>query len=311
MQKIVIIGAGLTAEQHLIAASAHSTMTVVGIFSRTRSKAELLAQKYNIATVADSIEGLFRSTSADGVIICVNETSCLEVCSAVLQYDWKILVEKPVGITVAETHQVQELERRGKGKIFAALNRRHYPSTRRALEILQGCDGSRFISILDQEAPTAQDRRPKIVLDNWHIANSIHLIDLFHVFMRGDLVEIENHFDRSDGAFYTHSTLAFDSGDKGVYTSIWDAPAPWEVGIFTVDKRLIMSPIETLACQTYPSRACNEVIGVDPNHIFKVGFVEQLAEFLKCLIGAEHLLPNLETYRRSLNLAEALHRSKR
>ena len=69
-------------------------------------------------------------------------------------------------------------------KVYVALNRRFYSSTKAVMRKLDNYQEQRLITVLDQEDTKKAElmKRPKKVIENWMYANSIHLIDYFHIF---------------------------------------------------------------------------------------------------------------------------------
>lgn len=95
--KVAVIGAGYMASEHIKAFADMSEIKILGIHSRTRSRAEELAQKYGIPFVYDSVEALYNGTQADLVIVAVPELSTKVVSTAVFRHSWLVLIEKPAG----------------------------------------------------------------------------------------------------------------------------------------------------------------------------------------------------------------------
>ena len=189
MVKVAIIGAGNMAKCHMEAIANLPDVKISGIYSRTEQSARALADDFDIEFVALSIQELYALTKADGVVIAVNETSTESVIDEALKHPWKLLVEKPVGLNLGSTKIVCELADSKNAKVFVAMNRRHYSSTKTALRLVTGTEGQRVVQIHDQEDPKSAlaNGRDKSVCDQWQFANSIHLIDLFHVFCRGNV----------------------------------------------------------------------------------------------------------------------------
>src|SRR5437868_15263454 len=80
---------------------------IVGIHSRTRSRAEQLAVQFRIPHVCDSIRELHEKSAADLVVISVPELSTATVCRACLEYPWTVLVEKPAGYDLEDARQIE------------------------------------------------------------------------------------------------------------------------------------------------------------------------------------------------------------
>ena len=312
MFKLVLIGAGSMAREHSKVMSTIQDIDVAGIFSRTSSRAEVLASEFDIGFVAHSIAELYNTTHADGVVIAVSENATEAICLEALTHPWQMLVEKPIGLSFNETKQIYDAANGMEKSFYVAMNRRNYSSTRMVLEEVGKIQGRRTVQIFDQEDPLSalNGGRLKQVCDRWHFANSIHLIDLFSVFCRGGLTEVNNIVPWCPGytAKSTHSVISFDSGDIGIYHSVWNAPGPWSVVIETAKIRFEMRPLESFSVQTYPSRN-NELRPLaDEDHDFKPGFFMQMREFLQALKGSASNLVTLRTYLESVRLTDELYR---
>lgn len=300
------------AREHLKVIRDLQDVDVVGIFSRNSSRAKVLASEFNIGFVAFSIAELYKTTHADGVIIAVSEHATEAICLEALKHPWQMLVEKPIGLSLNETKQIIDVANGMETGFYVAMNRRNYSSTRMVLEELEKIQGGRTVQIFDQEDPLSALKRGRLkqVCDQWHFANSIHLIDLFGAFCRGAPIEVNNLVPWRSGytAKSTHSIISFDSGDIGIYHSVWNAPGPWSVVIETAKKRFEMRPLESFSVQNYPSRNNESRPLADEDHNFKPGFFMQMREFLQVLKGNASNLVTLQTYLDSVRLTDELYR---
>lgn len=310
---IAIIGAGSMATEHIRSLCALDDVKISGIFNRSRKKAEVLSKEYGIKVVASSISELYSRTQADGVIICVAEKATIEICSEASRFPWKILAEKPIGLSAKDTSLMCKVFKEDKKQLFVALNRRFYSSVKSAMEFLTKVQGPRTIMILDQEDPNSALMlgREKEVCANWHFANSIHLIDLFFVFCRGHLTEVRNLISASSilKPSTRHSLLNFDSGDVGIYHAVWNAPGPWALIVETNELRLELRPIEKLLVQKYPSRETKKIAGASIDIEYKPGFLMQSKEFVKALKSETHQLVSIDEYLKSVLLTDDLYKT--
>ena len=311
MVKIALIGAGNMATEHLRVLAEQPNVIIAGIHSRTRENAEKLAAEFKIQTVASSVKELYSKTSAHAVIIAVSETSAEEILTEALSYPWKILAEKPVGLTLKSTKRILDLARANKRKLYVAMNRRKFSSILHASAKLQNVPHSRIVNIIDQEDPLSalKSGREKEVCDQWHFANSIHLVDLFFVFCRGNILSVNNVVPWKSGynPKCTHSIIRFDSGDIGVYHSLWNSPGPWAVSIETAKQRFEMRPIENLYIQTYPNRFSEEVEIKTADLDFKPGFLKQIQHFISVVEEKSGVLVDIEQYWTGAKLTHKLY----
>ena len=295
--KIAIIGAGYMSKEHIKAFKAIDDFEITGIYSRTRSKSELISVDFNIKYVCDSIEELYMKTKADLVIISVPELSTKDVCELAFNFPWVCLIEKPVGYNLSNAIEILNLAEKNKTKAYAALNRRHYSSTRSLQEDLKTNNEIRVVNVFDQENPqvSLEGGTPKLVVENWMYANSIHIIDYFTMFCRGSLVNVFNIEKWIPGKpCFVLSKLEFSSGDIGIYEAIWEGPGPWAVTVSTPSKRWELRPLEELRTQEYKSRKTllEDIHPWDTN--YKPGIRLQAEETLKALKGEMNNLTTLK-----------------
>ena len=69
--KIGIIGAGYIAEEHLKVIKEINNISVIGITSRTISKAKTLASKYGINNIYENYQSMIEESSLNGIMILV------------------------------------------------------------------------------------------------------------------------------------------------------------------------------------------------------------------------------------------------
>lgn len=296
MINIAFIGAGFMTKEHLKAFSKIKNVNLPGIYSRTRSKSELLASEFHIENVYNSIEDLYQNTKADLVVISVPELNTKDVCEIAFKFPWVCLIEKPVGYNLINAFEIQTLAERYNTKAFVALNRRHYSSTRLLQNELKSNNDIRTVHVFDQENPKValDGGTPKLVVDNWMYANSIHIIDYFTLFCRGSLISVENINKWIPGKpCFVLSKLIFGSGDIGIYEAIWEGPGPWAVTVSTPSKLWELRPLEELRIQEYKSRKSilQDVHNWDID--FKPGLRLQAEEALNLLKGESHQLPTI------------------
>lgn len=308
--KIAIIGSGYMAEQHIIAFQSNTQCEVVGITSRNEATALDLAQRYGIDRVEKNIPDLFKNSQANGVLVAVNEPSAIGVVTQCMAYSWKILTEKPLGLFVQDTKLLAADAKKKDIDVFVAMNRRHYASTRKAIEFLDNDQGERFVSVIDQENITGalKSGQPREVVERWMVANSIHLIDYFSIFCRGRIINITRpvQWDNRD-PFVIQAVLSFDSGDKGAYTAVWDAPGPWSVSITTRKQMLEMRPLEELNYQKFPEKFKKPVDLGTIDRDYKAGLAQQTAEFIASMSAKKHNLPSLSEYIITHELVEQIY----
>lgn len=296
--KVAFVGAGYMAAEHMKAFSGIGGVELAGVFSRTRARAEKLAADYSGMKVCNSIADLYRQTGADIVVVTVTELSMNETATECFAYPWKVLLEKPAGYNLPDAAAIMEAAQRNSRCVYVALNRRAYSSTGMALSRLQGNAGPRFIKVQDQqdqEAALNIHKTPALVVENYMYANSIHMIDYFRTFGRGEITKVTPAVpwnSRKPGIVIAH--IEFSSGDMGLYEGIWNGPGPWAVTVNTPQERLEMRPLEQVSVQIKGERKLVS-LQVDPVDMeFKPGLRKQALAAVAAVRGEATELPTLE-----------------
>lgn len=308
--RIAFIGAGYMSFEHVRAFADIEKADLVGIYNRTRSRADDLALDSAIPLVVDTIAELYERTHADLVVISVSELAVREVCEQAFKFPWMCLIEKPAGYDVNDAEAIANFARNKGTRAYVALNRRHYSSTRAVSEQLEEVHEKRWVHIVDQENPAValESGTPKLVVDNWMYANSIHLIDYFRVFCRGEITKIERVSTWERGTPCVVLTkISFSSGDTGIYEAVWEGPGPWMVSITTPSRRWEMKPLEVASYQDYKSR---ELLALEVHKWdlkFKPGLRQQAEEAMRALSGASHKLPSLDEALLSMKLVQDIY----
>jgi len=295
-KKIVIIGAGYMATEHIKVYKHLNNVEIVGIYSRTKKKAVDLSLNYSINVVADSISELYSLTKADLVIIAISELEVCKVCEEAFKFPWMLLVEKPIGLNLFEASYLCDLALKYKSNVFVALNRRHYSSTRAAIKALNDNSENRVVQVFDQEYPSIAVRNgtSKNVTENWMYANSIHLVDYFNLFCRGELIGVENVCRWEQNKFsFVLSKLIYSSGDIGIYNAIWEGPSPWIVSINTQSIRVELKPLEQISVQNFGERISTVIPVEEWDIVFKPGLRRQAEETVAALLGEKYNLPSI------------------
>ena len=310
--KVAIVGAGYMAGEHARAFASLPDVSLVGICGRSPARAQKLAAEYNVPAF-ESIAAMYQATRADAVVVAVNELSMLDVSMECFRHPWVGLLEKPVGIDLAETQKIAAARRAAGASAFVALNRRSYAATRRALAELSEDASPRLISVLDQQdlASVREARQPEEVVRNYMFANSIHLIDYFCTFGRGDIVSVSPTVPW-DGARpgFVVATIRFSSGDVGVYQAVWSGPGPWSVTVTNERARFELRPLEKLGIQRRGQRQLAEIAPEAIDQDYKPGLRHQALQLVRFLAEKETSLASLDEAARSVKLCADLYGAK-
>ena len=285
--RVALIGAGAMANEHARAFADIPGVTLAGVFSRTREKAEQFAHKFQIPEVCESAAELYERTKADLVVLAISPVHTKEIGLQCLQFPWCVLMEKPPGLNLTEAVSLQEAARQLERQVLVALNRRFYFSTRTALHDLNQRTGARHVHVLDQQSVefAASLGHEQGILDNWHYFCSVHLVDYLRVFGRGKPSVTRTLHSTGKARTVVVANLEFDSGDTAVYECIWSGPGPWAVMVTTPEKRWEMRPLENLSYQDAGKRVLVPVPIDRRDTDFKAGFRLQAEHAIAAALG--------------------------
>jgi len=298
------------AREHIQAFQDIPGVKLSGIFSRTISHARSLAKEFGINVVCLTLDELYEKTQANLVVVSVPELSVRAVSEACFGYPWICLIEKPAGYNLADAETIAASAKDTGSRAFVALNRRHYSSTRTVLQDLATNNGPRFIHVQDQEDAIAalEAGQPKLVVENWMYANSIHIIDYLKLFGRGEIISVEPSIRwNPDEPRFVVAKVVFSSGDVGFYEAVWNGPGPWAVTVTTQEIRWELRPLEQAAFQPYGSRKLEPVAVHEWDVKFKPGLRAQAEEAVKASLWKSHALPSLDEALASMKLVQKIY----
>jgi predicted dehydrogenase len=285
--EVAVVGAGLTAREHVRALLDIPGVNVTAIHSRTRSRAEAVAAEFGIRAVCDSVPELYERSQAALVVLAVSELSMNAVAKSSFEFPWTVIMEKPPGCNLADALDIQRSAQANHRRVLVGLNRRFLAATLRARAELDETSAPRFVKVEDQQNQAAafSAGQPLEVVSNYMYANSIHTIDYLRFLGRGEITSVE-HVLRWDPEHpgVVVCQLNYDSGDVGIYEGVWHAPGPWAVTVTVPGKRWEMRPLERLATQKLGCPPCH----MDPDSwdiVFKPGFRRQAEAAVLCALG--------------------------
>ncbi len=117
---ICIIGAGSIVRDAHLPAYAMVDFPVHGITNRTRARAEELAKEFSIPNIYDSVEELVAEAPEGAVFDLTLPANMFADALRLLPDGAPVLIQKPMGETIAEAYEILEVCR--KKKLIAAIN---------------------------------------------------------------------------------------------------------------------------------------------------------------------------------------------
>lgn len=283
--KVALIGTGDIAEKHLEVLQAFEDVHVAALSSRGHPRINLLAEKFGIEQKFNDYRSMLDVVQPDAVLILVSVSQVAPVASECLGRGIPTLLEKPPGLSAAETEGLATVARNANCINMVALNRRFYSVMQRAREAI--VEKGPLVSMV-VEAPESIGKyrtlgHPEEVVNNILFANGIHCIDLLRYF-GGEVAEVTSAatrwFDNQHDSF--NALLRFENGGTGHYISNWTSPGRWSVNLYGKDCKVTLCPTERGSVLTIDGQECE--LPVDPvDQVYKPGFYAQARYFIDCV----------------------------
>lgn len=309
--RLGVIGAGRIAVQHLDVLQAVPGAHVVGITSRTRSRADDLAARYRIDGVFDSPDEMVGKARPDALLVLVSAGAICDVTHAAIGHGLPLFIEKPAGLTPAETERLAQYAKFRGVATMVGYNRRYYSIFREGLEIIRRHGPLMAVMIEGHEriaAVRATGRHPDAVLAGWLYANGTHTVDLLR-FFGGEVTQahcLAHRYEEPLGDQFA-AIMEFDSGAMGEYSSHWLSPGGWRATLCGRGVTVEFKPLEA-GRWTDAAGKVHEIAPSEQDRRFKPGFYGQMEAFCNLARGGAPAWPlqDLEGAHRTMRLAERM-----
>lgn len=281
--RIGVIGAGWVAQKHLEVIAANNRLKTAGIFSRTKLKAQQLANQFNIDVCADGMDDLVHKSKPDALLILVSEDQMYPVTKQAINYKLPLLIEKPAGLTPEENLDLSNLAKKQGVATMVAFNRRYYSIFHKGIEIIRNNGPLLGVSIEGHERIwkilELQQRFNRNILDHWIFANSTHTIDLLRLFggeIR-ELATLQHSFKEPKGDQFA-ALMQLDNNAIGQYHAHWFSPGGWRVVLYGDGVTVEFKPLEQ-GRWIDKNFNTHEIIPDDIDLKYKPGFYAQMNSF--------------------------------
>jgi predicted dehydrogenase len=309
--RVAVTGLGFMARQHLGALRTLPGVEVVGLCSRSAEKREAFEAEFGAPARWSDTERMLDDVAPDAVFVTVSVQQIADVAGAVLARGTAALIEKPPGLTVAETERLRDLAESTGAVAMVGLNRRFYGNMLRAAELAREAGGLTGIVVEAPERSTDYMRAhftPE-VRERWVVANGLHCIDLITFFAGApETVQTQaNAWSWPAGDAFA-ALLRFPGGVIGQYTSFWTSPGRWGVRLYAPDLRITIEPLEQ-AVAWYRGRDPEPIELPEIDRVHKPGIHAQAAFFVDAVrrrAPVEWPGCSLRDALTSMRLAEAL-----
>lgn len=205
--RIAVIGAGSIARSvHLPTLLALPDASIVGIFSRTRERAQATAHRFGVDRIYDSLADVTRDDVDCALVLSPKDTHA-DISIQLMEQGVDVFCEKPMATRLADALRVLDVSRRTNRVLMIGFNRRYAPCYVLAKERVQGERPD--VVVAEKNRPQTEYRAT--------LENAIHMVDLLRWFC-GEAVDVHAAAQFTDPYYETSCTahLRFDSGALGV-----------------------------------------------------------------------------------------------
>lgn len=294
--RLGVIGAGNYAQHHLKALTALKNVSVQAILSTGAPRVQSVVQQYNIATAYTDTDA-FLQEQVDGYVVVASAQVLQAKALACLATGKPVLMEKPPGISAAETLELVEQANRHNTFGMVCFNRRFYSVLEHGLADLANWGPVRGLMLEIPQQITGERQSARLSAwdyDNFFVRNSIHGVDLAR-YILGEPVRVHslaspNSQLRNAGASFA-TILEYDRGVVATITDLWDTPQKWRVKVVAEKGWLELEPFE-VGWVTPPS-GTKTPISADPiDREYRAGVYAQDLCFVRALrTGTRPALP--------------------
>lgn len=215
--RVAVIGCGGRGRGHLNILSAFEDTTVVAICEPVEAARNAVGEAFSIANRYETIDALLDNETLDAVFVATPAHLNGEAALPCLARGVNTLLEKPPGMSVAETRNLRDTAKRTGARGMVGWNRRFHPILLKAKELVKARGPVTQLVGEFHKSITRLDRGGKFpahLMDNMFLETPIHALDALRAIAEADVQEVYSVVRRSISAFKdVHAALIlFDNG---------------------------------------------------------------------------------------------------
>lgn len=247
--RIGVIGCGKVAQNiHLPALQLASRCELVAVCDASTFVAEAVGRRYGIERVYQDVVGVLDDEAVDAVIVSVGDPDHVGVATRALDARKHVLVEKPLGASVAECLPLRDAVARSGKVLQVGVMKRHDPGVVFAKEAIAElgrissfslwyrASADRYVDERTVFLPVIRDpdyRRPPYKLDRrpYYLAtHGAHVFDLVR-FLMGPARTVQTQLYIRDDVYSWHSLVRLADGVVGSVELTVYVESDWSEGL--------------------------------------------------------------------------------
>ena len=198
--RVGVIGAGGKARQHMGFMKAFEEVEFAALCDPQEEERNITGEEFHIGARFADIDEMLESTQLDAALVATPPELNAPAAQACLERGIHTLLEKPPGMTVAETRELRDTAARTGARGMVGFNRRFHNQICAAREMVtQRGPVVQLVGEFHKSIDMLEGRygsRPAL-MDNWLVANDIHAIDLVRCIADAEVEEVHSFARRA------------------------------------------------------------------------------------------------------------------
>jgi predicted dehydrogenase len=312
--RVAFGGAGRYAQHHLKALTAYENVEVTTLLTTGGTRGVETAEEYGIRRQLTDLDAFAALEDIDCFVLAISIEAMHHVASACLASGRPVLIEKPPGVTSAQTEELIAVARKAGTWGMVAMNRRFYSVVEHGLAALADLGPVRA-AMLEIPQPITSDRMSRRLTefdyDHYYVRNSIHGVDLLR-YVLGEPRRVHAfpwaNAEYGNRAASFAAVVEFGDGVSATVMDAWDTPSVWRLKVVAEQGWVEWEPFER--GWVADSRGTKYPIRVDDVDVsFRPGIWAQDLHFVEAVrAGRRPPLPasTLEDALKTMQLSEAI-----
>lgn len=319
--KIGLIGAGSIAQNfHLPILSRLGNAEIVAIYDRQRSKARLLAERYDIKYVCDTVSDLVAIDELHAVDVCTSTDLHAENTIAALEAKKDVFVEKPAARNYQETLLMKQAADRNGRTVTVGMNQRF----RYDAKVLKNyVDTGEVGKVFYVQAGWLQEKRDR----QWHsqiiksgggvlIDLGISIIDsLLWIFDFAKVRSVQAstfHHVTKDVEDVCVASMRFEDGSVATFEVSWtlfSQKRHFFTNVYGSEGSVMINPIRLFKSNGDVFEPVKRLEPLSKIAIHKKSFESELKHFVNSILGFGPVISSIDEAVKTMKIVDAMYKS--
>jgi predicted dehydrogenase len=228
--RVGFVGAGQYARHHLSALASYEAVEIAALLTTGGPAAAEIAPQFGIERLFSDLDAFLAQDDLDCFVVVVPPRVTVEVASQCLATGRPVLLEKPPGVTSADTRALIRVADEAGTWGMVGLNRRFYSVVEHGLAALARLGAVRGAILEVPQGITADRQSGRLTAfdyDHFYVRNSIHDVDMLR-YVLGDPIRVHSrawpNAEFGNRAASFAAILEYGHGVTATVLDLWDTP---------------------------------------------------------------------------------------